>query len=275
MRIEANGIRIHYRIDGLAALAPKGEVSTVVLSHSLATSLDMWTPQVAALAARYRVLRYDSRGHGGTDVPDPPYSMDSLAEDLHALLGRLGIPRVHFLGLSLGGMVGQLFAARYPQMVRGLVLCDTSCRAEPQAGPQWEERIALARAQGMESLVEATIARWFTSPFVAAHPEVVDPVREMIRNTDPRGYEGCAWAVKTFDVADRLSTIEAPTLVMVGSEDPGTPVAAAQAIHEGISGAELVVLPSASHLSNLEQPETFSRNVIDFLDRVERQSGKP
>ena len=276
MLVEANGLAINCEIDGLSAPFAGDEPAicepmTVMLSHSLATNLGIWRPQMPALSGRYRVLRYDIRGHGRSEVPEGLYILESLVEDARSLLLALGVVRTHFVGISLGGMIGQLLAATYPDMLAGLVICDTACRTEPQARTLWDERIAVAEALGMEPHVEPTIARWFTPGFVVAHPEVVDPVRMMIRKTDPRGYVGCAHAVKTLDIENRLQSIRVPTLVVVGEDDPGAPVEMARAIKEAITGAELAVLPSASHLSNLEQPEVFNRTVMDFLGRVDRE----
>lgn len=252
------------RIDG-----PEAGAGTLVLSHSLATSLRMWEPQVSCFSRRYRVLRYDIRGHGGSEVPEGPYTVRMLADDVHALLRELNIDKVHFVGLSMGGMIAQLFAATYPHMVSGLVLCGTTSRVAPEAGPMWDERIELARKEGMEPHVESTVARWFTPPFIPAHPDTVDRVREMIRATNPSGYAACGEAVKTFDAGDRLASISAPTLIVVGQEDPGVPVEAARALQERIQGARLVMLPNASHLSNIEQPDAFNRTVMDFLEGVD------
>lgn len=278
MLVEANGVAIHCRLEGHgespgSAGAGVAEPRTVTLSHSLATSLEMWDGQMGALISRYRVLRFDTRGHGRSAAPEGPYAIESLVEDVRALLLELGIARTHFVGISMGGMIGQLLAATYPDMVSSLVLCDTSCRIDPEARPQWDERIAVAESAGMEPHVEATIARWFTPGFIAAHPEVVDPVRAMIRNTSPLGYVGCAHAVKNLDIEDRLRSIRVPTLIVVGEDDPGTPVEAARVIQERIEGAELMVLPSASHLSNLEQPTAFNQAVVAFLDRVSGEAG--
>ena len=263
MRITANGISIHYTLNGPAS-AP-----VVTLSHSLATNLSMWEPQAAALAARYRVLRYDTRGHGGTDAPAGPYSLDQLAEDAVALLHRLGVERTHFVGLSMGGMIGQMLALKSPGMLRSLVLCDTSSRVPAEARPVWDERIRVAAAEGMEPHVEPTLNRWFTAPFIAQHPETVERVRAMIRETEPQGYIGCCHAIKALDLTDRLAAVSVPTLIVVGEDDPGTPVAAARAIHERIKGSELVILTSASHLSNIEQAGAFSESVMTFLSRCD------
>lgn len=261
MRITANGISMHYTLNGPAS-AP-----IVTLSHSLATHLGMWEPQVAALAARYRVLRYDTRGHGGTDAPGGPYSLDQLAEDAVALLRALGIERTHFVGLSMGGMIGQVLALKYPEMLRSLVLCDTSSRIPTEARPMWEERIRTTEQRGMEPHVEPTVGRWFTAPFAATHPDIIGPVSAMIRQTKPQGYIGCCHAIKALDLTDRLSAISVPVLIVVGEDDPGTPVAASRAIHERIRGSELEILKSASHLSNIEQQDAFTKALLDFLGR--------
>jgi len=261
MRITANGISMHYTLNGPAS-AP-----VVTLSHSLATNLTMWEPQVSVLAARYRVLRYDTRGHGGTDAPKGAYSLDLLAEDARALLGALGIERTHFIGLSMGGMIGQVLALKHPEMLRSLILCDTSSRIPPEARPMWEERIRTTEQQGMEPHVEPTVGRWFTAPFAAKNPEIAESVRVMIRQTKPEGYVGCCHAIKALDLTDRLSAVAVPTLIVVGEDDPGTPVAASRAIHERIKGSALVILKSASHLSNIEQSEAFTKALLDFLGR--------
>jgi 3-oxoadipate enol-lactonase len=245
------------------------EGSVVMLSHSLATNLTMWEPQARVLASRYRVLRYDTRGHGGSGSPAPPYSLKELAQDGVSILDALGIERVHFVGLSMGGMIGQTLALQRPERLLSLTLCDTSSRVPPEAGPLWEERIRIAREEGMDPLVEPTIERWFTPPFRTGGTDVVDSVRRMIRSTPPPGYIGCCHAVAALDLTDEIGAIDLPTLVVVGEQDPGTPVEAARTIHERIAGSELAVIPSASHLSNLEQPEKFNRLITTFLGRVD------
>jgi 3-oxoadipate enol-lactonase len=261
MKITANGIAITYQLEGPAS----GPV--VTLSHSLAANLSMWDPQARTLASGYRVLRYDTRGHGGTDAPEGPYTLEQLAEDARALLQALGIARTHFIGLSMGGFIGQALALKHPGMLQSLVLCDTTSRVPPEARPNWDERIRVAETRGMEPHVEPTIGRWFTAPFRERHAAVVDPVRGMIRGTNPRGYIGCCHAIAALDLTDRLGAITVPTLILVGEDDPATPVAASRTIHERIQGSELVILKSASHLSNLEQPEAFNRAVTAFLAR--------
>lgn len=262
MKAKANGITVNYALEG-PATAP-----VVMVSHSLAAHLGMWEPQVAALTRSFRVLRYDTRGHGGSEVVPGAYTLDQLADDAVGLLDALGTDRAHWLGLSLGGMIGQTLALRAPGRLRSLILCDTTSRVPAEAKPTWEARIRTAETQGMEPIVEPTVERWFTAPFRQRRPEVVDRVRTMIRETDPRGYAGCCHAISGLDLTDRLSAIRLPTLVIVGEEDQGTPVAAARTIHEQIKGSELLVIPSAAHLSNMEQPEAFTNAVVKFLGRV-------
>lgn len=261
MKMAANGININYTFDGLE------NAPLVTMSNSLASNLSMWDPQISALVPRYRVLRYDTRGHGQTDAPQGPYSLDDLTEDVRALLEALGIRKTHFVGLSMGGMIGQMLGFKYPEMLQSLVLCDTMSRVPPDAKPMWEERIHTAETRGMEPTIETTIGRWFTEPFRERRPDVIDKVRTMIRTTPPQGYAGCCHAIAGLNLTDRLQDITVPTLIIVGEDDPGTPVAASRVIHEHIKGSELVILKSAAHLSNMEQPEAFNQALTPFLTK--------
>jgi 3-oxoadipate enol-lactonase len=261
MKIKANGIYMNCMVEG----PPSAPVIT--LSHSLATDLGMWEPQMEVLKARYRVLRYDTRGHGGSDAPEGPYSLDQLADDVHDLLQALKIGQTHFMGLSMGGMIAQAFALKHPGMLRSLILCDTMSQLPHDAGPVWDERIRIAETRGMEPQVGPTIERWFTKPFRTS--PVADRVRAMIRATPPRGYVGCSRAIMGLNLTERLPGIRLATLIIVGEQDPGTPVPASQAIHEKIKGSKLVILKSAAHLSNIEQPEAFNEAVISFLSVVD------
>ena len=259
MKVKANGIETHYTLDGPAG-AP-----VVTLSHSLATDLSMWDPQMDALRARYRVLRYDTRGHGGTEAPAAAYTLDQLADDAGALLHALGIATTHWCGLSMGGMIGQTLALKRPELFATLALCDTSSRIPAEARPLWVDRIKTAESQGMEPLIEPTLGRWLTPPFRERRRDVVGRVAAMIRATPARGYAGCCHAISALDLTDRISAIRIPTLVVVGEEDQGTPVAASRVIHERIKGSELVIIPAAAHLSNMEQPEAFTAALTGFL----------
>jgi 3-oxoadipate enol-lactonase len=259
MRTVANGIATHYTLDGPA------EAPVVTLSHSLAASLEMWEPQLPALTQHFRVLRYDTRGHGGSEVPPGPYTMSTLADDVRGLLDALGIARTHFVGLSMGGMIGQTLALEHPEILDRLVLADTASQMPPEAGPLWDERIALVERHGMAPRVEETIERWFTPPFVTGSPDVVERIRMLIRTTAPQGFIGCGRAIQALRLADRLGEIDAPTLIIVGANDMGTPVALSELMRERIPDSELVVLESAAHISNVEQAERFTEAVVRFL----------
>jgi 3-oxoadipate enol-lactonase len=263
MKVEANGIEIHYVVEG--------EGPWVTMSHSLACNLHMWDEQAKLLSTRYRVLRYDTRGHGQSSAPAGEYTLEELADDAKALFDALGVKRTHWVGLSMGGMIGQTFALRYPGIFASMVLADTTSRRAPDAEKLWGERIRIALEQGMEPLVEGTLARWFTEPFRKAHPEAVAPIAAMIRATPPAGYAGCCRAISRIDLTDRLKDIDCPALVLVGEHDTGTPPEMARAIHENLRGSELKVIPSAAHLSNVEQARLFNEALLDFLARVDQR----
>ncbi len=259
MQIEANGNNVNYQISG------PDDGPVVVLSHSLACSGAMWAPQLPALEARYRVVNSDPRGHGRSGAPEGVYDLDQLGDDATALMDALGIETAHWVGLSMGGMIGQNMALRRPERVRSLALCDTSSRVPAETGPVWEERIAIARGQGMAPLLDTTLERWFTAPFLAAAEDRVAPIREAILATPPQGYNGCCEAIRRLDYTDRLGEIEKPTLILVGEQDQGTPVAASEVLNAGIAGSKLVILPDAAHLSNIEQAEAFTGALMGFL----------
>jgi 3-oxoadipate enol-lactonase len=259
MKIKANGIEVNYEIHG------KEGAPWLVLSHSLACSVRMWDPQIEALKAKYRILAYDTRGHGATAAPQGPYTLDQLADDLFDLLKKLDISSAHYCGLSMGGMIGQTFAIKYPGIFKSLILADTTSRYPADAAAVWADRIKTAEAQGMEPLAQPTLERWFTEPFRKANPAVVDGIRKLIVATPVAGYAGCSAALPKIHATPRLKEIRCPILVIVGEQDPGTPVAMAKEIHENAPGSKLVVIPQAAHLANLEQPAAFTRAMEDFL----------
>ncbi|VBB42783.1 Alpha/beta hydrolase fold [uncultured Desulfatiglans sp.] len=263
MKIRANDITIRYSLEG------PPEAPLVTMSHSLGTSLELWEPQVQALKSRYRVLRFDTRGHGGTDAPPGPYSLEMLASDIFELLGALGLGPTHFMGISMGGMIGQTLALLHPEALKSLILCDTTSRVPPEAAPVWEERIEATLREGMAQHVEPTLERWFTPRFREEHPELVEPVRRMILDTPPEGYAGCCHAIRRLDLTEALGRIALPVLIVVGEDDPGTPVFESKVLHERIPDSRLVVLKSAAHLSNREQPAAFNRAVMEFLGELE------
>jgi len=259
MRIKANGIRMNYELSG------KKGAPVVVLSHSLSCNLLMWNPQIDALNPYFQVLRYDTRGHGATDAPSGSYTLELLAEDVIGLLDALGLGRVHFVGLSMGGMIGQCLVLNHPHRLKSLVLCDTASIVPAEAQPVWEERLDKVRKKGMGALSEETMERWFTPAFLRQNPPMVKLIREQILATPVAGYIGCAEAIRRLNYLDRISGIKIPTLIMVGEDDPGTPVSAAEAMHKRITDSKLVVLPSARHLSNVEQADPFNAALLKFL----------
>ena len=269
MRILAGDIVTQYTLDG------PSDAPVVTLSHSLAASLEMWEPQLPALTKHFRVLRYDTRGHGGSEVPPGAYSLRMLAGDVRALLAALGIARTHFVGLSLGGMIGQTIALDHPEILDHLVLADTASHMPPESGPLWEERISNVERHGMAPRVEETIGRWFTPPFIESSPRVVDEIRMLIRTTAQQGFIGCSRAIQGLDYTERLGAIQAPTLIVVGADDLGTPVASSEVMRDGIPGSKLVVLESAAHLSNVEQADRFNETVIGFLSSAAKTPAQP
>ncbi len=253
MKTSMNGTEIHYEIHG------KEGNPWIVFSHSLACSVRMWDEQIAAFQDRYRILAFDTRGHGASAAPAGAYTLDMLADDAKGVLDAAGVKRCHWVGLSMGGMIGQTFALKYPGMFQTLTLADTTSRYPAEAAPVWAERIRLAETQGMKPLVEPTLARWFTEPYRKAGGKRLADIARLIESTPVAGYAGCCHALPKINLTTRLKDIKCPILVIVGEQDMGTPVPMAREIHENAPGSTLVVLPSASHISNVEQPAGFNR----------------
>lgn len=239
-------MRLAHRIDG------PDDAPVLVLSNSIGSNWRMWDGLVPTLTARFRVLRYDQRGHGDSEVPPGPYAIADLARDLIGLLDELDIDRPHFAGLSLGGMTGMWLAAHEPSRVDRLALLCTSALLGPVR--MWVERAALVRAEGTKAIADAGIRRWLTDEFIAEEPEVAAWCKEMITGTPDEGYAGCCEAIAAMDLRADLPAISAPTLVIAGADDPATPPAHAEVITAGIPGAELAVVPHAAHLATVEQP---------------------
>lgn len=254
--IEANGIKINYQIDGTES-AP-----VLMLSNSLGTNLRMWDKQVPALSKRFRVVRYDTRGHGKTDAPSGPYTFTMLGQDALALMDALKLTKVRFCGLSMGGMIGMWLARNAPSRIDQLVLSNTA--AKFGATDVWNQRIATVRASGMKTITDAVIERWFTKEFREKSPKEIDPIVEMLHTTKPEGYAGNCAAIRDVDQRWTIAGIKAPTLVIGGKLDPATPFEAAELIAKHIPGAKLVGL-DAAHLSNIEQPEAFTKALDGFL----------
>jgi 3-oxoadipate enol-lactonase len=257
MKIKANGITINYRIDG-----PDG-APWLVFSNSLATSFAMWDDQAEALKHAFRVLRYDQRGHGGSDVPSGRYAYDTLLGDALGLLDALGIGKAHFAGLSMGGATALGLAERHPDRFDRIIVCDSPCQSTPQSSQQWEERIAVAQQKGIEALVEPTIARWFPAEIAAKNPPHIDKVRAMIRATPVDGFVGCAAALAAHDYASAVGSVKCPALFLVGEKDAPGP--AMRKLSEKLPGSRFVEIPGAGHISNMDRPAEFTRAVRDFL----------
>lgn len=247
-----DGCRIRYRFDG-----PEG-APVLLLSNSLGTDMEMWAPQMADWTRDFRVLRYDQRGHGGSDAPVGAYSMDRLGRDVVEMLDMLQLAKVHFCGLSLGGMVGQWMGVYAPEMIDRLVLANTSSWMGPPSG--WDARIALVRAQGMTPLAQASVERWFTADFASTMPNAIAPIVSTLTVTDPGGYTGCCAAIRDMDMRPVVSLIANPTLVIGGLRDPSTPPSHSEALAAAIVGARLEML-DAAHLANVEQPGQFAEVV--------------
>jgi 3-oxoadipate enol-lactonase len=236
----------------------------VLLGGSLGSALAMWDPQLPTLAERFRVIRYDHRGHGGSALPAGPYELADLGGDVLALLDRLGVERAHHVGLSLGGMVAMWLAAHAPERVDRLALLCTSAQLGP---PQrWIDRAAAVLAAGDTGAVaDAVVAGWFTPGYAAREPARVAAARAMIAATPPDGYAACCGAIERMDLTGDLASITAPTLVIAGAEDPAAPLVHAERLVAGIRGARLSVVPDAAHVANLEQPAAVTKLLLDHL----------
>jgi 3-oxoadipate enol-lactonase len=236
-----------------------------VLAHALGCDSTMWDALAHHLAQHGRVVRYDQRGHGGSEAPPGPYTMAELADDAARLIDELALGPVVWVGLSMGGMVGQELALRHPDRVRALVLANTTSRYPPEAQVGWAQRIAGIAQGGLEAIVDGALQRWFHADFHARQPQAVAHWRARVLGCDAAAYIACCQAIAGVDTTARLPGIAVPALVIAGALDPGTPPAMAQVIAQGIPGARLVVLPEASHLSVLEQPLAFRAALDDWL----------
>ena len=251
---------LNYRVDGDADAPP------LLLSNSLGTTLDMWAPQMPSLTTRFRVIRYDTRGHGASSVPDGPYTMDQLGEDALAVLDALGIARAHFCGLSMGGVTGLWLAIHAPQRIDRLVLANTGAKVGTE--DLWNGRIETLRSEGSNGLpgafADSIVERWFTRRHRDVAAAAVTQVREMLTGTSSAGYSGNCAAIRDADYRDALAKVRVPTLVIAGTHDPSTPPALGRKLATSIPGARYVELDSA-HLSNLEQAGAFNAAVLRFL----------
>ncbi|MEQ1579459.1 MAG: 3-oxoadipate enol-lactonase [Steroidobacteraceae bacterium] len=249
----------HVRIDGPAG-AP-----VVVLAHALATDLSFWDLQVAVWSRVFRVVRYDLRGHGQSQAPAGPYGFEQMVDEVTGLLDYLKVDKAAFVGLSLGGMIGQALALRAPQRLTALVLAETNARTPEALKGMWQQRIAGATSGGMETQIEGSLARWFTPDYRTRSPLTVEWITSLIRQTQPAGFIACCRAIENLDFLDRLTGVSVPTLVVAGAEDQAAPLANLQGIAAKIPGSTFVKIAGAAHLGNIEQSSVFSEEVGAFL----------
>ncbi len=254
--INADGCMIYAELTG-----PEG-APVLMLSNSLGTNLHMWDDQVAPFIRHFRLVRYDRRGHGKSSVPKGPYTMARLGRDVVAVLDALGIAKINWCGLSMGGMVGHWLGANAAKRIDKLILSNTSCYFPDKS--IWEGRLKLVREKGLEAIVDVNMERWFTKGFRERAPQAMAKMREMFLATKVDGYCGCGEAIRDMDHRPLLAKITAPTLVIAGRHDPATPLEGNEFIKQHIPGAQIAVL-EAAHIANLEQPQVYADTVLKFL----------
>jgi 3-oxoadipate enol-lactonase len=261
--VRAGELAVHYAFDG-----PPG-APVLLLGNSLGTNFHLWDDVVAPLARTWRILRYDTRGHGLTDAgTGDAFSMEQLAGDAVQLLDALGIERAAYMGLSIGGLIGQALAAHYPARVEALVLCATANVIGPPS--TWDDRIAAIEAGGLSAIADAVMQRWFTPKTHAERPELVRGFTNMLERTTVRGYVGCARAIREADLRDADGRIDCPTLVVSASEDASTPPSAGEALRDAIRGARYVLIDGSAHIIAAEQPQALARAAFEFLSETVR-----
>ena len=256
-------IRTNYRIDGSGA-------RWVTFVTGIANDLSMWDGQVPALERDFRILRYDLRGHGGSETTAGDYTIDTLVRDLRTLLEARNVRKTSLVGLGLGGALAQAFAIQQPERVERLMPCCCRARMVPDFAAMWHKLRETVQKNGLETIVEPTVQRWFSEDFKAAHPEVLDKIRKIIRGTTQQGYLGVTAAFLGLDVEDRLHAIKAPTLYVSGANDHlGGPPALMQELSEKVAGAQHVSVPNAAHIANIQNPEGFNRVLAGCLRRTQ------
>lgn len=257
--MKVNDTNINYQFTGRKT----GPV--VVLSHSLGCCLKMWDAQVKRLEPEFGILSFDTRGHGLSDAPEGPYSLDVLGQDAVALLDALELREVHWVGMSMGGMIGQNMAINHPEYLQSLTLCDTGPLMPPDKLLAWKELIRKVHNGGMEAVVQETLKGWFTPEFLSKNSLALEEIKQQFLSTSATGYEGCIGAIMGLNYINLLHEIKTPTLIMVGEKDIKVPVKISQLMHEKIPGSELSIIPDAAHLSSVGQPESFTGRLLEFL----------
>ena len=262
MKVSVGEFQLNCEIDG------KEDAPWVTFSHALGNNLTLWDEQVNILKKDYRILRYDHRGHGGSDAPPGAYSFNDLMRDACTLLDHFEIQKTHWVGLSIGGMLGYGMAQNHGDRLLSLVACDARPDAPPDYAAYFQYRIDTVRKSGMEGIVEPTIQRWFTPEFVAANPPSLDKVREMLRSTNPVGHEGCCEALKLLAFGSGLRKVQVPTLIIGGAQDKGAPPEALAEAAAVIPNCRHVVVNGAGHITNIENPEAVNGSLTAFLKEV-------
>ena len=258
MDVKANGITFNCQIDG-ARGSP-----WLIFSNSLTTNLSIWEHQARALSGRYQILRYDQRGHGKTEAPEGRYAFATLLADVIALMDALEIRRANFCGLSLGGATALGLAEQHPDRIERAIVCDSPCASTPASAKQWDERIAVAKANGMEALVEPTLQRWFPPDVYGGNAPAVAKVRDMVKSTPLNGFVGCCAALGDHNFRSAVANVSRPVLFMVGEKDP--PNAAMREMNKELAGSRFVEIAGAGHISNMEQPDVFTTALEKFLN---------
>jgi 3-oxoadipate enol-lactonase len=266
VKIKSNGTEFNCRVDG-------EQGPWVMLSHGLATDLTMWDELTEALKGRYRVLRYDARGHGATPATEGDYTLGQLVADAVGILDALDVQNVHFAGLSMGGMIGLGLLLDHRQRIASAVIADSRHTTTPEFTQAWLDRAAVVRTGGIEAIVESTVARWSSAGLAERDPAAVARMERMIRSTSAQGYCGCAAALAALNYGHRLHEIEAPALVLCGSEDHGAPPENTRQMHAMIKGSRFLEIEQAGHISNIEKPAIFNDAVTNLFDKVEQQRG--
>lgn len=261
LQVVRDGCRLSYRVDG------DPHADALLLSNSLGTTHELWQPQLDALSSLFRVIRYDTRGHGASDAPAGAYTIDTLGLDALAILDAAAARTAHICGLSLGGLTGMWLSVHAPERVGSLVLASTAARIGNAL--LWQERIELVGTSGVASLAEAAMGRWFTNNFRKTHPDIVARYHQMLATSPAEGYAACCAALRDADLRTEIGTIAAPTLVIAGTHDPVTPPADAEAIRSRIRGARVSLL-DAAHIANVEQADAFNDSVITFITQHEQ-----
>jgi 3-oxoadipate enol-lactonase len=258
--IQVNGVSLCVKRSG------SDRAPTVVLSNSLAADMSIWDAQVRELEHSFQVVRIDTRGHGGSSAQDGDYKLETLADDVLAVLAAFDIKRAHFIGLSLGGIIGQVLGAREGDRFDSLTLCATF--AETDKG-LWANRADAVRTSGIAPIIDGTIQRWFTPAFSSSSPKVIDDVSRMIAGTSVNGYAGCAGAIRDMDLTGVPEKIHVPTLLIAGSEDPSATPKAMKQLQKRIPGARYAEINDAAHLFTIEKPNEATALITDFLQNVQ------